>query len=196
MEPRKSKSRAGVSCVPCVSPSQCVGSAGWPCHQGVIMNACRLLNIHRLQCREGRRCVTELGGDFCPRLRHQRLKYPAASCVRWRCNGVFLVKSVPVLAPAVRKAVACSWDASWAVLRLLLVAKDSSAAHCVCQCRKSVFRNMKRLLSIRLNCFCASKVGEKSRFQTLRSWGEACFLSDVFGAWKDPPLNPVALSQR
>jgi hypothetical protein len=44
--------------------------------------------------------------------------------------------------------------------------------------------------------FLCLKVDEKSRFQILRNWGEACFLSDVFGAWKDPPLSPVALSQR
>ena len=138
---------------------------------GCDCDACRLLSIHRLQCRERRRCVTELGGDFCRKLRHQRFKYPAASCVRWRCNGVFSRKISAYLAPAVRKAVACSWDASRALLRLVLAAKDSSAVHCVCQCRKSVFQNMKRFSSIRLNCFRASKVDKKSRVSNFEKLG-------------------------
>jgi hypothetical protein len=66
---------------------------------------------------------------------------------------------------------------------LFVAAKDSSAVHCVCPRRKSVFRNMKRTSSIRLKPFCAPKSGRNVAVSNCKKLGwKLAFLFLTFGA--------------
>ncbi|KAL2146524.1 hypothetical protein VTI28DRAFT_3705 [Corynascus sepedonium] len=107
-------------------------------------------------------------------LRHQTFKYSSLLCLlrRVSCeNRACLVLTGAFGCCLFVIGIAAGCTAAF------VEAKDCSAAHRACQRRKSLFRNMKRMSSIRLKLLCASKNGQEFAIAVS---GSRCWVKDGF----------------